>query len=211
MHFKSTTSYRDFDNSFGRDSDGTPIPQLYTWDTSKHEQFTQEFQLSGLTGPNDGVAWTSGLFYYDAFDSNQGYVNTFTYTSTFSDHKDEQDLKNYAVFAHFDWDITEKLSMSGGLRYTDDEKVADILRVTGNTAPPGVGLPQYVLIPNATSSRSPRSGRRRSASTISSHRRSWVTRRCRRASAAAASVRGRPTPCKSRHSRPSTSTASRSA
>jgi iron complex outermembrane receptor protein len=63
--------------------------------------------------------------------------------------QDEQDLKNYAVFAHFDWDMTERLSMSGGLRYTDDEKVADILRVTGNTAPPGVGLPQYVLIPNA--------------------------------------------------------------
>jgi iron complex outermembrane receptor protein len=149
LHFKSTTAYRDFDNSFGRDSDGTPIPQLYTWDTSKHEQFTQEFQLSGLMGPDNGVSWTSGLFYYDAFDSNQGYVNTFTYTSTFSDHKDEQDLSNYAVFAHFVWDITEKLSMSGGLRYTDDEKTSDILRVTGNTAPPGVGLPQYVLIPHA--------------------------------------------------------------
>ena len=149
LHFKSTTAYRDFDNSFGRDSDGTPIPQLYTWDTSKHEQFTQEFQLQGLAGPNDGISWTTGLFYYDAFDSNQGYVNTFTYTSSFSDHKDEQDLKNYAVFGHFVWDITEKLSMSGGLRYTDDEKVSDIFRVTGNTAPPGVGLPQYVLIPHA--------------------------------------------------------------
>jgi iron complex outermembrane receptor protein len=148
LHFKSQTAYRDFDNSFGRDSDGTPIPQLYTWDTSKHEQFTQEFTLSGLMGANDGVAWTGGFFYYDAFDSNQGYVNTFTYTSSFSDHKDEQDLKNYAVFGHFVWDITERLSMSGGLRYTDDEKTSDILRVTGNTAPPGVGLPQYVLIPH---------------------------------------------------------------
>ena len=76
--FKSTTSYREFDNSFGRDSDGTPLPQLFTWDTSKHEQFTQEFQFSGLAGPNDGVDWTTGFFYYDAFDSNQGYVNTFT-------------------------------------------------------------------------------------------------------------------------------------
>src|SRR5688572_14869631 len=60
LHFKSTTSYREFDNSFGRDSDGTPIPQLYTWDTSKHEQFTQEFTLNGLTGRDDGVAWTTG-------------------------------------------------------------------------------------------------------------------------------------------------------
>ena len=124
-------SYRDFDNSFGRDSDGTPLPQLYTWDTSKHEQFTQEFQFRAASRANDGIAWTTGLFYYDAFDSNQGYNNGLLYTSSFSDHKDEQDLENYAVFAHFDWAITEKLSMSGGLRYTDDEKTATILSQNG--------------------------------------------------------------------------------
>jgi iron complex outermembrane receptor protein len=145
LHFKSTTSYREFDNSYGRDSDGTPIPQLFTWDTAKHEQFTQELQLSG---GGDRVDWTTGLFYYDAFDSNQGYVSAFTYTSSFTDHKDVQDLSNYAVFAHFNWQLTEKLSMSGGLRYTDDEKVSDIFRVTGNTAPAGVGISRFVLIPN---------------------------------------------------------------
>jgi iron complex outermembrane receptor protein len=148
VSFKSTTSYREFDNSFGRDSDGTPLPQLFTWDTSKHEQFTQEIQISGLSGPNDSLAWTTGFFYYDAFDSNQGYVNGFTYTSNFSDHKDVQDLSNYAAFAHFDWQITDKLALSGGLRYTDDEKTSDIYRVTGNTAPPGIGSPQFVLVPN---------------------------------------------------------------
>ena len=148
LHFKSTTAYRDFDNSFGRDSDGTPLPGTFTWDTSKHEQFTQEFQLSGLIGANDGVDWTTGFFYYDAFDSNQGYNNGYVYTSSFSDHKDEQDLTNYAVFAHFNWAITDKLSMSTGLRYTDDQKDATIYRRTGNTAPPGIGAPQFVLIDN---------------------------------------------------------------
>ena len=148
LHFRSTTAYRKFDNSFGRDSDGTPIPQLFTWDTSKHEQTTQEFTLSGATG-GDRVDWTTGFFYYDAFDSNQGYVTSFTYNSNFTDHKDEQDLSNYAVFAHFNWRMTEKLSLSGGLRYTDDDKTSDIYRVTGNVAPPGVGLSQAVLIDHA--------------------------------------------------------------
>ena len=147
LSFKSTTSYREFDNSFGRDSDGTPFPQTVTWDTSKHEQFTQELTLNGTT-QGGNVDWTTGVYYYDAYDSNQGYNNGYAYTSSFTDHKDEQDLNNYAVFAHFDWQLTEKLAVSGGLRYTDDEKVSDIFRVTGNTAPPGVGLPQYVLIPH---------------------------------------------------------------
>jgi iron complex outermembrane receptor protein len=148
LHFESTTAYREFDNSFGRDSDGTPLPQTVTWDTSKHEQFTQEFQVNGVAGANEHVDWTTGFFYYDAFDSNQGYNNGFVYTSGFSDHKDTQDLSNYAVFAHFNWRLTEKLSMSGGLRYTDDQKDATIWRVTGNTAPPGIGMPQFVLIDN---------------------------------------------------------------
>ena len=79
VHFKSTTAYRDFDNSFGRDSDGTPLPGTFTWDTSKHEQFTQEFQLSGLAGANEGVEWTTGLFYYDASTRTRA---TTTATST---------------------------------------------------------------------------------------------------------------------------------
>ena len=109
LSFKSTTSYREFDNSFGRDSDGTPFPQTVTWDTSKHEQFTQELTLNGTT-QGGNVDWTTGLYYYDAYDSNQGYDNGYAYTSSFTDHKDEQDLNNYAVFAHFDWQLTEKLA-----------------------------------------------------------------------------------------------------
>jgi iron complex outermembrane receptor protein len=148
LHFKSTTAYREFDNSFGRDSDGTPIPQLFTWDTSKHDQFTQEIQFSGAA-VNDRLDWTTGLFYYDAFDSNQGYVTSFVYTSNFTDTKDEQDLSNWATYVHLNWHATDKLNVSGGLRYTDDEKTSDIYRVTGNVAPPGIGLSQYVLIPHA--------------------------------------------------------------
>ena len=97
VHFRSMTAYREFDNSFGRDSDGTPIPQLFTWDTSKHEQFTQEIQFSG-SARNDHLDWTTGVFYYDAFDSNQGYVTSFVYTSNFTDHKDVQDLSNWATY-----------------------------------------------------------------------------------------------------------------
>jgi iron complex outermembrane recepter protein len=148
MHFQSKTAYRKFDNSFGRDSDGTPLPGTFTWDTSKHDQFTQEFDLSGVTGSNKGLDWTTGFFYYDANDSNQGYNNGYVYTSSFSDHKDVQDLKNYAVFAHFNWRVTEKLGMEAGARYTDDQKDATIWRITGNTAPPGIGAPQFVLINN---------------------------------------------------------------
>jgi iron complex outermembrane recepter protein len=38
--------------------------------------------------------------------------------------------------------------MSTGVRYTDDQKDATIYRRTGNTAPPGIGAPQFLLIDN---------------------------------------------------------------
>ena len=65
---KSITAYRDWSNEFGRDSDGTPLPNNATYDESKHRQFTQEFQLTGTAGKLD---WAAGAFYYDAHDSNQ--------------------------------------------------------------------------------------------------------------------------------------------
>jgi iron complex outermembrane receptor protein len=60
MGLKLITASRDFENSFGRDSDGSPLPVNPTWDTTTHDQFTQEIQLSGQAGKLD---WTTGAFY----------------------------------------------------------------------------------------------------------------------------------------------------
>ncbi len=50
MHFKSVTAYRRFWNKFGRDSDGSPLPNNFTYDDSRHRQFTQELRLTGKAG-----------------------------------------------------------------------------------------------------------------------------------------------------------------
>ena len=68
VHFKSITSYREFENTFGRDSDGTPLPVDHTWDTSIHEQTTQEFQLTGLAA--------DGKFLY-TLDAAAGAISGF--------------------------------------------------------------------------------------------------------------------------------------
>jgi iron complex outermembrane receptor protein len=127
MNFKSVTAYRNFKNTFGRDSDGSPLPLDTTWDTSVHKQFTQEFQLTGLA-MNDRLDWATGAFYYDAHDTNQGW--NFLYPLFFgpANHYDDQNTKNWAVFLHGTYKITDKLSVTGGARYTDDQKDATIFR-----------------------------------------------------------------------------------
>jgi len=67
LTLKSITAQREFDNEFGRTSSGSAIPLDLTYDVTEHDQFTQEFQLTGSTGR---LAWATGLFYYTADDSN---------------------------------------------------------------------------------------------------------------------------------------------
>ena len=140
VHFKSITAYRDWENTFGRDSDGSPLPVDHTWDTSIHEQLTQEFQITGLAA-NNRLDWATGFFYYDADDSNQGWNFLYPLFFLTTNHKDVQTDENWAVFAHFTYDINDVLSINGGLRYTDDQKDVTVYRqdfVTGG-----------VVIPNA--------------------------------------------------------------
>ena len=141
VHFKSVTSYRDWENTFGRDSDGSPLPVDHTWDTSIHEQFTQEFQFTGLAA-SDRLDWATGFFFYDADDSNQGWNFLYPLFFLTTNHKDVQTDENWAVFAHFTYGINDVLSITGGVRYTDDQKDVSVYRqdfVTGG-----------VTIPNAT-------------------------------------------------------------
>lgn len=122
---KSITAYRRFWNKFGRDSDGTPLPNNATYDDSRHRQATQEIQLTGTAGKLD---WATGAFYYDAHDSNQGFDFLYPTIIYENDSFDRQDTRNWAVFGQGTYRFTEALSLTGGVRYTDDQKNATIYR-----------------------------------------------------------------------------------
>lgn len=134
---KSVTAYREFENTYGRDSDGTPIPWVFTWDTAKHDQFSQEIQI---TGGRDRFTWATGAFMYDATDTNQGWVRGPAYLAVTTNHYDKQTTDNWAVFAHATISLTDRVGLNVGVRYTDDEKYATIFRQNATSL--------QVLIPN---------------------------------------------------------------
>ena len=138
IQFTSITSYREFENTFGRDSDGSPLPVDHTWDTSIHEQFTQEFRVTGTTS-RDRLDWATGFFYYDAEDSNQGWNFLYPLILSNNNHKDVQTIESWAVFLHGTYQLTDVLSLTAGLRYTDDKKDVNVYRqdfVSGNVIIP---------------------------------------------------------------------------
>jgi iron complex outermembrane receptor protein len=125
VSLKSITAQREFDNEFGRTSSGSAIPMDLTYDVTTHDQFTQEFQLTGSTGRLD---WATGLFYYTADDSNYQSGTLFPGLLYQQDSFDSQDADNWAVFVHGVFSLSDQLSLTAGIRYTDDEKVALISR-----------------------------------------------------------------------------------
>jgi iron complex outermembrane receptor protein len=130
VSLKSVSAYRAFSNQYGRDSDGSPLSENSTYDDAYHHQFTQEITLTGKVARLD---WATGAFYYTALDSDRGYDVLYPCTAANSPvciHEQDQFVtqttKNWAVFAHGVYQITDAFSVTGGARYTSDQKDATV-------------------------------------------------------------------------------------
>lgn len=87
-----------------------------------HEQITQELRL---TSNFDGkFNYQAGLFYF----SEDLTIDSFAYDALFSAGTQtgrvvqKQDTTAWAIFGSFDYDLSNKTSLTLGLRYSDDEK-----------------------------------------------------------------------------------------
>jgi iron complex outermembrane receptor protein len=124
LNLKSVTAYRRFWNKFGRDSDGSPLPNNFTYDDTRHRQFTEEVQLTGTAAKQ--FDWAVGAFYYDAFDSNRGFDSLYPGFIYQNDTFVHQTTRNWAFFGQGTYHVDDKLSFTAGARYTHDEKDATI-------------------------------------------------------------------------------------
>lgn len=147
LRFKSITGYRRQDqvglNSYGSfvrvpviDRDGTgeiteqPFNPFLSRSPAEQEQITQEFQISGVAGEVDYIA---GLFYWqeDVDETLDQVFGLFVDTPSGPAGWNLEVLRNYAfdkqsvaAFGQLQYRpaaFDEKLELSGGLRYTEDE------------------------------------------------------------------------------------------
>ncbi len=129
---KSITAYRETDTSFGRDTDHSPITILHTANTMALEQFSQEFNFTG-TAFNDRLDWLFGLYYFNEKGEDlvrvailpevTAFEGGLPLPDEFSVHGDiDIDNTSLAGFFHGTYAITDRLSTTFGLRYTDEEK-----------------------------------------------------------------------------------------
>ncbi len=135
--FKSITAWREGDTDTVIDFDNTPAPTLDIPAYYADDQLTQEFQFLFDYDRIQGVA---GFFYLDgsaegAFDTILGNAGIVIGTSG------QVSTESWAGFADVNLDLTDRLHLGLGVRYTLDEKRGTVFRANylGATRSPILG------------------------------------------------------------------------
>jgi iron complex outermembrane receptor protein len=127
LNLTSITAYRKTKAHGNMDGDASPF-NVFMQDTQfTHKQFTQEVRLSGEVGRF--ADWTVGGYYYNADSLAFGHVDIpggvvvggggvgLDFIT-----RDPIKTKSKSTFAHGVIHLTNRLNLTGGIRYTDESK-----------------------------------------------------------------------------------------
>ncbi len=136
------------EGAYGRDSDHSPIVLVEASNIVDHEQWSQEFNLSG-TGVGGSLDWLVGAYWFQEEGSDSETVRLVPELFRLAGIPLSKagtttiDNTSWALFGQATWAATEQLRLTAGLRYSYEEKDANIRQfVTDIQAPP------IVLNPN---------------------------------------------------------------
>ncbi len=134
LQFKSITAYRNTEQTADEDLDGMAavIIGRLSPENNDTDQYTQEFQFIG-DALDDRLRYTLGLYgFYEETNDDwlqdfAGYIETTTATNSIllaRSNLTERETENvaYAGFGQFDYNLSDNLIMTAGVRYTWEER-----------------------------------------------------------------------------------------
>ena len=148
---KLISSYRTSEYEGGLDDDASPLNLSEFPETGEADQYSFELQINGTF---DNWDFVSGLYFFNEDGSTESGPWTFSpfntpggvlndgVTPSFGDYGFfdlNQETDAFAVYANVSYDVSERLSIGGGLRYSKDEKDANALFPTFEFLPPVTG------------------------------------------------------------------------
>ncbi len=127
LSLRSITGYRNLDAQFARDADASPNTIVHFFDDFRSEQFSQELQLSA-TLMDGRLEWISGLYY---FDENGTNINELEFAIAEFRSGSDFGTESKAVFSQATFHVSDKLDLTVGARWTDEDKTFDPEQVVG--------------------------------------------------------------------------------
>lgn len=134
---KSISAYRKLDSVFSADHDHSPVLIDNTFNDYKQRQYSQELQV---TGSSKLLNWATGVYYFRETGTDANYVD-FSIGSLLSGGSIRN--RSLAFFGQATVNLTDKLSVTGGIRHTHENKrfTPNQFYITDFVAGPGVILP----------------------------------------------------------------------
>ncbi|MFN2101062.1 TonB-dependent receptor [Altererythrobacter sp. MF3-039] len=114
----SITALRDSNERQTQDFDATSIPFFQTDRTQFYKQLTQELRLAGDF--TESISGVLGFYYFD--NEYQLDSTTILPGGAQSSNGTDHNTKSYAFFGDFDFDLSDRLRLSIGGRYSIDKK-----------------------------------------------------------------------------------------
>lgn len=128
---KSITAYRESTSGNQNDLDGSPLDIISFYSEYGHHQFSQELQLSGSIGKLNLIG---GVYHFEEGGYEFSHAHQFgaliqslpipysmipfDYRNTYSEYSGSSD----GAFVQANYELTEKLRLTAGYRYTQDER-----------------------------------------------------------------------------------------
>jgi iron complex outermembrane receptor protein len=133
----SITGQRDMDEHWLQGFDASPANMLYLDYFNDWEQFSQELRVTSQF--SETFQFVAGLYYWDVDCDQRWDVGELNYVleilgipqgdppfsltpTSVGTNGQQQETTSYAAFASVDWNITDKLTLNIGGRYTYEEK-----------------------------------------------------------------------------------------
>jgi iron complex outermembrane receptor protein len=141
LHLTSITAYRKVEGDFGQSLLALPVEEVRHFLSSR--QISQEARLLGNV--LDGVIdFTLGGFYLDTAGVGRDRIQTEGFTNALDFFGDDKNtLKAYAAFGAVDVHLSDRLTLSGGLRYSDERKTYTFDR---DYSPSGLSVINFIFV-----------------------------------------------------------------
>jgi len=138
MSIKSITAYRAYQSGFSNDNDLSPLSSSIGEGELPFHSFSQELRFNASTGPFD---WTVGGYFQDQQSRYQSWQDLRYSAPLMFQQNDVVNVDTAAAFGHLAYNITERLVATAGVRYTDEHKDYNYVRLNrdGSTGAPVVG------------------------------------------------------------------------
>ncbi|MGH8226784.1 MAG: TonB-dependent receptor domain-containing protein [Steroidobacteraceae bacterium] len=129
---KLILGYETYQSNWMGDADNTPFGITQDYQDQEYRQYTAEFRLTG-TSFAGRLDWTAGIFYYNSRARSYYPTNFDAFAYPLLPYYPEGELPNFvandyytdkerAAYLHANIKLTDKWSVTAGVRYTDELK-----------------------------------------------------------------------------------------